>query len=981
MNKSLQQMVLEIKRASQREKLVVFIGAGVSVNSGYKLWDNLISLFNEEQKYSPKKSGFNNDEMLKIPQYYFNENQDEYFNILKNEYGREIENTNEIIDEILKLNPVHIITTNFDLLIEKSIKNNCVYGNTIYDSLEKYFVIRSDDDFACADKNNYLIKMHGDVKSFENIVLKEEDYLNFSSTHILIETFIKSLFVNHTILFIGYGLGDYNIKLIMSWVNRVLKNHSGYKDQNRVEYYFMNAGEKALNKYEKEYYKKQNINILEYKEIPSVFEVPDYDNRSTVFSNSKGNNLLKLCQFVQFGMSGDINEIIRDLSKFDNVACITINELMESLGDYSKKYEIYNNKLFYDKNIISPVMMSIFDTLINKTSNFEILNSIFHKAGIKAIIDKKDKNYINLPEIDSYDATIYNAVIECNIIKLRELSQMPSSCARLFLQSGYLFSLLDNKGKAIVFLEKAVLEYENNHDVFHLLICQQNLSKLYNKDVEDWYLLIKNLSSEDKKNYYTLFNYLNNSNEIYSYTIEVFKDIEKRFDVNCNSTCSDIDTTIFLELRYQIQQVQKYFIENNIFIRGFSNFDRIIGKWLKSLDIYVELLFLIHSSNMKSNRGKIKYRRNKLNKEDIYILITHSNNDNLKFFIKKYNVNILETLDDVPNYVITVLSNFIDAFEDEKNFESIISFRFANQIKNIFTLIPYIRFDENKYEETFKCISKLLYKIFVTHFENTDYFFHVFRSVIIEIEECISKILKNEKHLIKDIWVKKLIEDVLVTYTSNSSKENLGIFIFKECGILLFFSEILSFYFNDKISECVANDFLLRIQNENKNCLYKFIIELFPILSITQMKKWKTEINIENMESVYIRFAIINGVFEYNKEVENRLVVLCRKQLIGKFADKTPLCSVLRLVEADKIPNLKAFETFIGYYDFFDFVCFPNNFDYSKFDISWSDWLNLEKYRIPALKKFYDILKEKYEKALEDGASDMEKAIYYKYFY
>ena len=40
---------------------------------------------------------------------------------------------------------------------------------------------------------NYIIKMHGDIDDIENIVLKEDDYLNYSQNHIIIETFIKSL--------------------------------------------------------------------------------------------------------------------------------------------------------------------------------------------------------------------------------------------------------------------------------------------------------------------------------------------------------------------------------------------------------------------------------------------------------------------------------------------------------------------------------------------------------------------------------------------------------------------------------------------------------------------------------------------------------------------------------------------------------------------------------------------------------------------
>ena len=88
------------------------------------------------------------------------------------------------IDEIIvKLQPEHIITTNYDHLLE----------NVNDPRVSKYAVITKDDDILSKKGRNYIIKMHGDIDDIENIVLKEDDYLNYSQNHIIIETFIKSL--------------------------------------------------------------------------------------------------------------------------------------------------------------------------------------------------------------------------------------------------------------------------------------------------------------------------------------------------------------------------------------------------------------------------------------------------------------------------------------------------------------------------------------------------------------------------------------------------------------------------------------------------------------------------------------------------------------------------------------------------------------------------------------------------------------------
>lgn len=73
--------------------------------------------------------------------------------------------------------------------------------------------------------SHYIIKMHGDVDEVEHIVLKEDDYLNYSQNHILIETYIKSLLIDKTFLFIGYSLNDNNLRLIMSYIDYFAKEN------------------------------------------------------------------------------------------------------------------------------------------------------------------------------------------------------------------------------------------------------------------------------------------------------------------------------------------------------------------------------------------------------------------------------------------------------------------------------------------------------------------------------------------------------------------------------------------------------------------------------------------------------------------------------------------------------------------------------------------------------------------------------------
>lgn len=992
MTKNIKEMITDIKKASDRERLVIFIGAGVSVNSGYRLWDSLIGLFNEELRYSSKASQFSTDEMLKIPQYYYNENTERYLEIIKREYGKLPNQTNAIVDELLQLNPAHIITTNFDLLIEKSLEENHVYGNTVHGSLEKYSIIRNDDDFVNAGKNHYLIKMHGDVKSLDSLVLKEEDYLQYSSSHTLIETFIKSLFVNYTFLFIGYGLGDYNIKLIMSWVDGVLDNQRKCKDNNRFSYYFINSDSKPLNNYEKDYYRRKNIFVIESSEVPSNFCTAIYDKKDVLFEDDRGNNLLRTCKYIKHGRSNDLLEIKNDLSIFDKLECITAEELMFKLETYSVYHYMYDNLLLYREDLLSVQLKTLIDILNNNNNNniteLDYFSSVFKKAGIDSIVsESNNESIVKIEDSIKNENGLYNSLIECNFRKLYEIGQSPCSDQRAMLQAGYVHSVLDNDEKAIQLFNAAMSKYKVSNDFFHLLICQQNICKISFEEKQVWYILKDNLSEEDKHTFKTLYDYLNGSEEIYQETVETFKELERKFDVNYHSISHDEKNLLFMRLRYRIHQIQKYFILNNVYINGYSGNTQIIGNWLKSLDLYTELLLMLHSSNKRMHREKRNYVRNVLKREDLYILITHTQNRDLKYILKKYEVKKIAIFDGGADYIISTLDNYVDAFK----FERIVNFKFASNIENILTLIQVIDFNSEQYWSIFQSLTDLIIKIMTIPYGNKDYYFTVFREVSVEIVQCIFSILYYRKDNVKRESLQSVIENVLVCFNNDLDKDiyNMGIAMFRECGILLNFSEALKYYYNGTLPESITNHFFETVRDRYPIMLKEFIVELFPILSESQKLKWRAPVcaNIAEIEPVFIRFGIINGVFEYNNEICTILVNLCRKQIKEISQEKNinmsqkALHCVLRLVERDLITDKEPYKEFIGYDDFFDFVCFPNNFDYTKYDTSWGSWLTVEKYRKPAFNIAYEIIKNKYENTMKDGPSETEKSIYYRYFY
>ena len=133
--------IKRIQQARENNQLVVFVGAGVSQNSGIPTWNELINAVAKKIGYSkcvgckskeklcPKgeckiRYEFSLNDLLRIPEYYFQQDtskgHSEYYNFIQ-ETLRNDAGPNQIDDEIFAVLPHHIITTNYDSLLEQSI--------------------------------------------------------------------------------------------------------------------------------------------------------------------------------------------------------------------------------------------------------------------------------------------------------------------------------------------------------------------------------------------------------------------------------------------------------------------------------------------------------------------------------------------------------------------------------------------------------------------------------------------------------------------------------------------------------------------------------------------------------------------------------------------------------------------------------------------------------------------------------------------
>lgn len=385
-NKSLQNKYTEFKRnireAMKNNQLALFVGAGVSINSGMPSWQNAV-------KTIGKRLGIErvaNTDFLKIPQYYYNANGKQAYNSLMQEifkYRVELP-ISSIHKKLLKFNAQTIITTNYDKLIERASEEKG----------EIRHVICQDSDIPYIKNNKQLIKMHGDF-DHDNFVLKEDDYLNYSSNFKLIENYVRSIIGSKVILFVGYSFNDPDLKQIFSWVKNILG-----KDMRKA--YLINA-ENEYNENEANYYNNFGLDVI----YVSAWDPKNF-NKSGIDKNLE----IALDRLLSNSEDTDpIERIYADLKKFENLRYITTKYLNNTLAKYGLRIssDLYLQSIDNSSENILPLLFSKQENIDNdKKRKITRIQNLLSRSIIKGvIIDKKVIEFKNSSKEDNWQKAFY----------------------------------------------------------------------------------------------------------------------------------------------------------------------------------------------------------------------------------------------------------------------------------------------------------------------------------------------------------------------------------------------------------------------------------------------------------------------------------------------------------------------------------------------------------------------------------------------
>jgi hypothetical protein len=363
----------------RKEEVVLFLGAGFSLKAGYPSGKELSekiynSLKRGERKLIQQNLGLPEltEEFVQIK----NGDRGILYDLLHKEFNAAPKNTDnqQLIQSIPHFNT--IITTNYDHCIEDVFQEECN-------------VIISDSDCTLFSKDKVnLIKIHGDIKQADSILISKSDYVRYfdGNRNPILWDLVKSLLATKNIVFIGYGYEDDNIESIIKRLNEhvgskrkemflispKLSQHKIHRLSRYQIEYINETGEKFLEKlildirnnikfdYEKQLVSLETFNKFCQNDqiqvsvtpkpgknvIDGIKSLPGKTRDSKFVFSVKGELAKKI-------LDGDFDDITNDISNIPFFGDSKMPSIKLTNGDFIDFKHTENNILFNNKETIA----------------------------------------------------------------------------------------------------------------------------------------------------------------------------------------------------------------------------------------------------------------------------------------------------------------------------------------------------------------------------------------------------------------------------------------------------------------------------------------------------------------------------------------------------------------------------------------------------------------------------------------------------
>ena len=900
----LEQDIRFLAEELEKGKLVVFVGAGVSKNSGLPEWEELIKDYAD---YRGIKE-FTSKQFLTIPEEVFERYGSlKYYEIAEKRFlGKYVPNSIHRILKKMKL--TYIITTNYDTLIEDEIKN--------------LQIVSKDEDLPYTNSNRMLIKMHGDFEN-KNIVLKKSDYDNYEKNFQLISTLVKGLFTTNTVLFIGYSYSDTNVQQIMNWIKEILKEKT--RKAFLVEF---------TNEDNKEEENGEQINKISLKLLNDTNDEVLYENKKERFNNNYEKTLTKFLSNIYNEKENvrqeKIFEIYINLNYLTKHNWNKLNKYSEIRIDEDWKRILYTRLEFKDIEKYEEILFkSRIKKILQRINRNE--KEILIPFSEKGITPKRKEQKNILEEKIEVEEKCLKIICDYdykNFQNLVEEYKENNNINKYVIVYGYLFFKKINKAKETI---KSMIEAKENvnskneklvWDNFILSIiefmeithAEENLNKTF-ESIEE--------SLEDK--YFEYFKYETELfNEIFKYsTLEALnKEMNRLFDKARKEKRASYLGTPPLDEAIILSRDLFYFCSlNGIFGNSFSPYSEFMKK-------YIEILLMSYTNKNVEVKNQMFKNRNFLEEFeyfDFFMMLELSYSD-LKKLFNEYEIKDLKCEKEIFDKLIVLLKNILDwIIENDNEFMEKI-----DTLESILLIISKLDLIETQFE---KLVDIIL------NDKNSNVFFE--NNYALEVADNFRVIIcKNFKNLNKEFF-DKILEKIF-SIDRKRIDENL--------------LHHITYYFNKKeMPKISKNDKIKNFINKNNLKIKGYFLRIidetyFEELKNEIIKEIKDTLNIEvysfllnqkfidfipetedkiikELDRIFQKKDIdINNLISYTSEKEKILDFL----LVSGLNNRLPISFIEKLKKyknKEFFKSLKQYELEI----LWKYILNQENFDYSKF--------------------------------------------------
>ncbi|MBS7416996.1 SIR2 family NAD-dependent protein deacylase [Pseudomonas syringae] len=230
--------MMNLKNVLAQSDTIIFVGSGISLWSGLPTWSGMIeelAVFLERDGRSAElvRAEARKGDLLQAASYGFDK-------LTKQQIGEFIREAcrygkakpHQIHQKIVSLGPRCFITTNYDNLVEESLR--LWQRDRFYAPPVTNRHLTATAEIVSARSTDFIFKPHGDAADSESIILTREQYrrlLPQGESQAALES-VKILLASRPVVYLGFGLRDPDFMFVRDWLTNIYKG--GVRDHYAV---------------------------------------------------------------------------------------------------------------------------------------------------------------------------------------------------------------------------------------------------------------------------------------------------------------------------------------------------------------------------------------------------------------------------------------------------------------------------------------------------------------------------------------------------------------------------------------------------------------------------------------------------------------------------------------------------------------------------------------------------------------------------